>query len=423
MIKKTNDLFLKKRQFHGQLLGIFPGIKLSKILTTIKPVKIDELVKKAKEIDPAYKPPNFHSYFAIDYPIGIDENMLLIIIKKLKTVESAYLEGESTVAQLIDASDDERAVHQNYLDAARIGIDARYVWNMNIEGADGRGAVKFIDIEQGWILNHEDFLGASLSELPGGNTGDNRNYKGHGTSVLGIIMAQDNAIGCVGITPNIQANVVSKFRPDGTDNIADAIFTACAYLSFGDIMLLELQKTIGIRRLPVEVEDHIFNAMRLASALGIVVIEPAGNGSIDLDNYQDSSSLKFILNRNNQSDFRDSGAIMVGAATANLLLIDHVRTPESNYGSRIDCYAWGQNINTTGDGNLGTGIDTYIPVVSIPPGERPSGFEKTSGASAIIAGVAISVQSMIEAAYQFRYSPLQLREVMKSLKRYSFSNF
>ena len=173
--KNANDSFLKKQVIPWQfLVKLFPGIKISKLASTLSPAKIDDLVARAKEMDPGYKPPNFHSYFAIDYPIGIDKDELLNTINKINTVESAYFEGETTVAQLVDASDDERAVHQNYLDAARIGVDARYVWDMNITGGDGSGAVKLIDIENGWTLNHEDFAGANLAELPGGNTGDNR---------------------------------------------------------------------------------------------------------------------------------------------------------------------------------------------------------------------------------------------------------
>jgi hypothetical protein len=57
----------------------------------------------------------------------------------------------------------------------------------------------------------------------------------------------------------------------------------------------------------------------------------------------------------------------------------HARLNESNFGSRIDCYAWGENIRTTWH----------------HPGDPPyADFGGTSGASAIIAGAALSVQGI-----------------------------
>ena len=69
-----------------------------------------------------------------------------------------------------------------------------------------------------------------------------------------------------------------------------------------------------------------FDAIRLAVALGIVVVEAAGNGGFDLDNYTDGAG-DFVLRRGSV-DFKDSGAIMVGASTST---VPHNRMGFSNF--------------------------------------------------------------------------------------------
>ena len=108
-----------------------------------------------------------------------------------------------------------------------------------------------------------------------------------------------------------------------------------------------------------------------------MVVEAAGNGSIDLDISTDPSG-DSTLNRGS-SDFQDSGAIMVGAGSAT---VPHSRLSFSNHGSRIDAYGWGESIDTTGDGWTGTSTTTYT-----------GSFGGTSGASPIVAGAALLFQA------------------------------
>ena len=98
-------------------------------------------------------------------------------------------------------------------------------------------------------------------------------------------------------------------------NTAEAIPSAAGVMQSGDVLLLEAQTTSSTMAgyLPVEVEQATFDAIQYATSNGIIVVEAGGNGSNDLDNYKDSNN-KAILNRSS-ADFRDSGAIMVGAAS------------------------------------------------------------------------------------------------------------
>lgn len=281
-----------------------------------------------------------------------------------------------------------RYASEGYEGPAPGGIDARYAWT--IAGGDGAG-IGFVDCEQGWTLNHEDLSGAGITLISGTNSG----YFGHGTAVLGEITAVDNTIGDVGIVPRVAARVISQFRP--TFNTADAIVSAASAMVFGDVLLLEAQTTVGSSTyLPVEAETATFDAIRLATALGIVVVEAGGNGSNDLDTFSDAGGNR-ILNRGDAA-FRDSGAIMVGAGSSSA---PHSRLGFSNFGSRIDCYAWGEHIDTTGDGWTGNLTNRYT-----------GGFGGTSGASPIVTGAAIAVQGMVQASRGYRFSPRQMRALL-----------
>src|SRR5262249_50059367 len=112
-------------------------------------------------------------------------------------------------------------------------------------------------------------------------------------------------------------------------------------LSEGDVILIEYQD--GYNR-PAEADPTIWTAVHTVTALGIIVIEPAGNGNVDLDTVAELDN--------------DSRAIIVGAGHSALDLsgIGHDRwllssTPPqigSNYGKRVDCHAYGENVVTAG---------------------------------------------------------------------------
>lgn len=375
-----------------QIAKQFPGITLRPLYDDQDTKNLLMLVERARENDPNYKAPDFLTYFVIQMPAGFDGSELAKLLSAMPGVQTAYVDA-GPVEPPINAANDPRFSGQGYLMAAPQGIDARYAWTQ--PGGDGLG-VLFVDLEQGWALNHEDLVAVQISLI----SGMNRDYIGHGTSVLGEVVAVDNGVGGVGIAPQAWAQVVSQWRNDGSYNTAAAIASAAGVMSRGDVLLLEAQVSVsGSPFLPVEVEQASFDAIRLAVAAGIVVIEAAGNGAVDLDRYTDAMG-RLLLNRTDRN-FRDSGAIMVGAAISR---VPHSRWGGSNFGSRVDCYGWGENIDTTDW--LGTGTSSYR-----------STFGGTSGASAMIAGAALLVQSL---SFQFRrrrYAPSGLRAVLMEPSR------
>ena len=139
--------------------------------------------------------------------------------------------------------------------------------------------------------------------------------------------------------------MISQIRDNGQYNTADAILSAVNQLEAGDVLLLEAQASFdgyGDKYLPVEIQPDIFDAIRAGTDKGVVIIEAGANGWNDLDRFKDRNG-KQVLNRNSK-DFKDSGAIMVGAGSSSF---PHERMWFSNYGSRIDVYGWGENVDTT----------------------------------------------------------------------------
>lgn len=364
------------------LLAAYPGMTLTPYFSTIAEATLRSLTQRAPV------PTGFTSYFVMDCPASVDVTAMARAIAALPNVQTAYPEGGPTPPPL-DPSNDPRNADQDYLDAAPGGIDARWAW----ASTDGSG-VGFVDLERGWTLNHEDLAAANITLI----SGVSQDFHGHGTAVLGEVVSADNTLGGVGIAPRCSARVVSQWRTAGIYNTAEAILSAVGVMSAGDVLLLEAQTTHpnATGFVPVEVEQAVFDAIQFATAQGIIVVEAGANGSVDLDAFQDLSG-RSILNRGS-ADFRDSGAIMVGAASS---AAPHQRLGFSNFGSRIDCFAWGQNIDTTGDGWTGTALNSYTP-----------SFGGTSGASPIVSGAALLIQSWRLSRGEARLTPAVMRSAL-----------
>jgi hypothetical protein len=373
----------------------FPGLSLKPLFTSVPAERLRALsrpsAEAAAERADGEEIPDLTSWFAIDCSAQTDPERLAEALSALPRVAIAYVEGGPTPPPTINPVDDPRFANQGYLSPAPGGIDAQYAWS--VAGGDGNG-IGFVDLERGWTLQHQDLAAANVTLI----SGVNNDFHGHGTAVLGEVVSVDNQRGGVGIAPRATARVVSQWRTATTYSTADAIASAAGAMASGDVLLLEAQTTAAGAAgfVPVEVEQAVYDAIRVATANGIVVVEAAGNGSVDLDLFQDASNRR-ILDRSS-ADFRDSRAIMVGAASA---AAPHVRLGFSNFGSRIDCYGWGEQIDTTGDGWQGTSTTAYT-----------SSFGGTSGASPIVAGAAIILQAIHAGLFGHRMSPIAVRSTL-----------
>ena len=177
----------------------------------------------------------FNRYVAVEVRDRETAAGLARTLQEHDLVEEAYVEG-GPVPPPVFPLDDPRSANQGYLDAAPNGIDARWAWSIT----NGAG-IRFVDLERGWTLNHEDLIGAGITLI----SGVNQDYHGHGTAVLGEVVAVDNMRGGVGIAPGATGRVVSQWRTTTNYNTAAAILSAGQAMSRGDVLLLEAQTTFG----------------------------------------------------------------------------------------------------------------------------------------------------------------------------------
>jgi hypothetical protein len=285
---------------------------------------------------------------------------------------------------------------QRYLAPAPVGVDALAAWGEL--GGRGEG-VRLADVESAWRETHVELRHLAMTVVAGLNDATDTNALNHGTATLGVIAGADDGSGVTGLATRIE-HVHLASHVDGADRtaVAGAVTKATHTLQRGDVLLLEVQRGKQPPILPTESHDADFVAIDLAVGAGITVIEAAGNGHLDLD-LRPEPQLRGL---------RDSGAVVVGAARSEVVGgVGHRRLPDSNHGSRVDCHAWGENVTTSGYGTLPVGAASA-------DGEYTAGYDGTSSASAIVAGVAAVLQGMALAAHGEPLDPFTLRELLRS---------
>jgi len=350
------------------------------------------------------------AYWRIDVRQEASAEIFRRELHNMPEISVAYHESSirEACSQVVAAGANPYFGKQDFLNANPQGIGAREAWSKG--NCDGSG-VNAIDVEAGWITAHQDLPKPQL--LYGDNGCTDRYVTGdHGAAALGIVGGVNNDIGIIGIVPNVDSlNAVSHYdaaKKTGL-HVADAIDAATKHLNRGDILLLEVQRIDGGNAYPTEIESADLHAIRLAVAHGIIVIEAAGNGSQDLDLWSDPTGQHSL--RVNSSGYADSGAIMVGSAYASVVpdpggYQGHKRYYTSNYGARVNVYAWGESIYTAGYGNI-AGKSGAINSFT-------SNFGQTSGASAIIAGAAALVQSWYKSAFGEALTPEEMRNILSN---------
>lgn len=378
--KLDADLVKSQLSMVHDLLDQLPGAQVERLLN-----RSDDALAKDKlagEQASGEQLADLGLYFYIGVKSGdpgqiaqtIDQLNMLDIIER---VEPQYITRPARV-DIAPATPDFTA-RQGYLDAAPGGINARFAWT--IPGGQGAG-VRLVDVETAWHRDHEDFP-PLFWDGAGINVGDLE----HGTAVVSILAAPHNGYGVSGIAPDAQIGVSTVVRL-ALMPVPAAIDDAATHLSRGDIILIEQHAHGPSSGRPCddgncdqwefvcqEYWQQDFDVIRTATARGIIVVEAAGNGGMDLD----SPIYEGRFNRN----IRDSGAILVGAGMSGS------RAPQgwSNFGSRVDVQGWGDSVMSAGYGRDGfrlngdDGRQWYTP-----------GFSGTSSASPIVAGAAACVQ-------------------------------
>jgi serine protease len=352
------------------------------------------------------------NYYWFELSRGNDAADLANSFNQLAVIEEAYLAPIPETPQAGIGTPDFSG-EQGYLNSAPRGIDARFGWTV----PGGRGArvdlsdrVRVVDIEAGWNLQHEDLPSMFLVDgrIDGGDS------RQHGTAVMSVMLGVDNGIGVTGIVPDARGGVVSVRRNLGIHyyyNVGEAIVVATMAMAEGDVVVIEQHArgpgrdndcTACIRNfgdpreqcgyIAMEFWNHVFDAVNAASLAGLIVVEAAGNGEMDLDHQRYRS-------RFNRTQ-RNSGAIMVGAGSSS----DRSPLCFTNHGSRVDLQGWGQSVMAAGYGEaLGScnvsdpsciGVDDVRVAGDDENRWYRSTFSGTSSAAPIVAGAVIAVQGV-----------------------------
>ena len=384
---------------------------------------IDRIEARARKADPDYPWPRFRNAFLLHLKPGADtQGVLRILNDQPGIIRWAHEDPEPGPAASTTACN----VSSAHLNAAQVGVGAQAAWD--VEGGLGEDQI-CADVEQGWVIHARLAYPGRVELLCGTMLEESLD---HGTQVLGILGGSHPPVGCRGLAPEVAAFRLASYlteeavaaglvtvpqpgpAPLPATSICDAFAEAIKFLSdptglfpnsAGGVLLIERQEPVS--GLPIEILPELRDLIRAATHThGITVVEPAGNGygqDLDLVPGFVGSISPFPLAP--QRDGDDSGAIMVGSASSvEAPPGAHRRLLSSNLGSRVNCYAWGDRIRTP---TFVFGAGGSIPALST----ECEDFGMTSGAAAIIAGVALVLQG-IAAAHGVAITPKELRDLI-----------
>lgn len=351
--------------------------------------------------------PDLSLWFRFHLQPGTDAGAFIRKLKASGMVE--IVEPAPLPAPPPETTPDFRGAQGYVKDAGSGGIEARYSWSF--PGGAGAG-IKIYDIEYSWNQAHEDLSkahGIPLLLAKGDSPSDPFGNENHGTAVLGELIADKDSRGVTGVSwaafgiGLAPANTVNR----GYD-VANAIALAAHDGQAGDVILLEQQFPVcggscGASQVgcgPSEGASAVFEAIQTAVANGIVVVEAAGNGNVNLD--QPACDNKF------KRSARDSGAIIVGAGGSPDSGIDRQRLYFSSYGQRVDLQGWGNSVATTGYGSLYVNPDDPAD----PNSWYAASFGGTSSASPIVAGAVANLQGIALECRGTVLAPLEMRTLL-----------
>jgi serine protease len=360
----------------------------------------EELRAMRQKVDPTGRLADLNLYFRVE---SAQAPKLVAGLRANPLVESAWLAfaPEEPPSDIPPTTPDFSGM-QSYAGPAPwgLGFDEARRW----PGASGEN-VSIADIEYSWDASHEDLDNTTSITTSGWDCTD---YRYHGNSVLGELVAPDNGYGVTGLVPGATPLVVHPYTNSRTYDVADAIVRALPLLQPGDVILIEQQAYMFDSYCPIEVDPGVFDAIALAVASGVVVVEPGGNGGQDLDD----EHWKGFFDRRIQ----DSGAIMVGGGASPLSpFVARAWYPDgSSFGSRVDVQGWYDAIATATTGEYGGWFaDLYYPDSDARQAYTQS-FGGTSGASPMVTAVAAAFQSVAIAVLGRPVDPLDLREMIST---------
>lgn len=412
--KKPNNINESINIFHNlikTISGLAINGKIESLFSVIDATIVVNLMQEAKKTT-GFKGANLLNYYFIEVEQNVAEEVLVLIneliLNPKSGVEFTYIEGEvfdgskemvkdskSSEAKssiknaqninptnITDNKSNQTAVTTTEL-ISNINLLFNDYFNFDNYHINPIPVVQVVDFEQGWNFGNigiPNLFNATIPPILGG--GHNYGDIPHGTNTLNVLFgkpATSTTPQLGGLCKNAKPLVASIYSPPiggstPVKNIALALAKllgkngVSSPLNAGDIVLIELQliKSTSAKTnklFPVEIDQAIFDTIAYGVGKNIVIIEAAANGSINLDIKKPTDPSATNLKTAN------SGAIMVGALSkrSDGSLTRHA---QSNSGSRIDTYCYGDVLDTTAGTN----------------------FSATSLASAIIASLVANMQ-------------------------------
>ena len=294
--------------------------------------------------------------------------------------------------------------------------DIEYSWDIN------NSFLKYLNNNKNYLYPKEIESNEELKT----KIQDSKMGKEHGTSILGLLKGESSNDNFEGLTINSDIKLSSVVMNIDKDTYTVSEENALLLAIYGNkdeptiqgsIILLEVQSSGDY---PLEAQPAIFQLIQLATYLQIIVVEAAGNGSKNLDecykfnyilsdynlhkanNYWENYAKfldenKEIFSSNDISTYQSqnsfieiftgtntlTGAILVGALGINPKNNDYVKLGSSNFDTNSDkvkVFALGNAIKT-----ITKEKDDY---------KITNNFGFTSGAAAIIASIAASLQEI-----------------------------
>jgi serine protease len=372
--------------------------QLNKILNNAKKVKAEKLVNNTSagkgELQAQFNK-ELGRYYKARFAKDVDVAAITEQLSALSIIELAHPEP----TPVPPPSDDYKSL-QTDLQAAPTGINANYA--STFPGGIGTAATIF-DVEYSWNTAHEDLstVRATGARLNYGTPIDPFNDINHGTAVIGDIGADNNTFGVSGAAYGAPIRLVNVYSQEYGYDLSGALGVVAQNAQKGDVVLIE-QQSWGLdgsdSYLPVEWIPEVYDAIKALTTNGVIVVEPAANGNVNLDD--SVYGVTFPI------DKADSGAIMVGAGLNCSAGPRLSRASFSNYGRRVDVQGPGECVYTTGYGDVGS---------PTPNLAYTANFGGTSSASSVVASATASLSSAYETLNAgANLTPAQVRSILIS---------